>query len=186
MVSLSSLWLPIVVSAIIVHFASFLAWMVLPHHRSDWKKLPDEDGTIAALKKQGIGRGQYSFPHCAGPQDMKTPEWQKKMKEGPSGMLTINPPGGGSMGKSIALHLVHCLVIGIFVAYLAGHTVNSGAEYLAVFRVVGTAAFLAWAGSIPVAANWFGKTWGSVIKEMLDGLVYALLTAGVFGWLWPR
>jgi len=24
------------------------------------------------------------------------------------------------------------------------------------------------------------------IKEVVDGLIYGLLTAGTFGWLWPR
>lgn len=186
MVSLSSLWLPIVVSAVIVHFASFLAWMVLPHHRSDFKKLPNEDEAMAALRKQGLSAGQYNFPHCASSKDMKDPAWLAKMKEGPAGNLTVLPPGGGSMGKSIGLHLVHCLAVGVFVAYLTGHTVAPNSEYLAVFRVAGTAAFLAWAGGLPVLANWFGRPWSSVAKDALDGLVYALLTAGVFGWLWPR
>jgi hypothetical protein len=183
---LSSLWMPIVVSAVIVHFASFLAWMVLPHHRSDFRRLPDEDATLDALKKQGVTSGQYSFPHCANPKEMKTPEFQRKMKELPSGMLTIFPRGGANMGKSIALHLVHCLVIGVFVAYITNHTVAAGSDYLAVFRVAGTVAFLAWAGGLPVQANWFGRPWSSVIKDVIDGLAYALLTAGVFGWLWPR
>jgi hypothetical protein len=28
--------------------------------------------------------------------------------------------------------------------------------------------------------------WGATIKEVIDGLVYGLLTAGTFGWLWPH
>jgi hypothetical protein len=33
---------------------------------------------------------------------------------------------------------------------------------------------------------WKGQPWSMTIKEVIDGLVYALLTAGTFGWLWPR
>jgi hypothetical protein len=28
--------------------------------------------------------------------------------------------------------------------------------------------------------------WSIVLKESFDGLIYSLLTAGTFGWLWPR
>jgi len=35
-------------------------------------------------------------------------------------------------------------------------------------------------------AIWRGQTWSMTIKEVIDGLVYGLLTAGTFGWLWPR
>jgi hypothetical protein len=33
---------------------------------------------------------------------------------------------------------------------------------------------------------WKGEPWSMVIKEVIDGLIYGLLTAGVFGWLWPK
>ena len=33
---------------------------------------------------------------------------------------------------------------------------------------------------------WYGRSWRITIMYTLDGLIYALLTAGVFGWLWPR
>ena len=73
-----------------------------------------------------------------------------------------------------------------FVAYLAAHTVPAGANYLVVFRVVGTAAFLAYGLGHVSDGIWKGQTWSMTIKEVLDGLVYGLLTAGTFGWLWPR
>ena len=46
MVTLVDLWLPILGSAVAVFFISFTMWMVLPHHKGDWKPLPDEDGTM--------------------------------------------------------------------------------------------------------------------------------------------
>ncbi len=73
---LLSVWLPILVSSIAVFVASFLAWMVLPHHRSDWSKLPDEDGLISALSSGGVKPGQYMFPFCSGSREMKSPEFK--------------------------------------------------------------------------------------------------------------
>lgn len=186
MVSLSELWLPIVVSGVVLWFASFIAWMVLPHHRSDWKRLPDENALMAELKRQGAaGPEQYSFPHCKDSKAMKDPEWQRKMKEGPAGMLVLHRPGGSNMGQSMVIYLVHCLVVSLLVAYLASHCLSRGAEYLQVFRVVGTAGILAWACALPTYAIWFGRSWSSICKEILDGIVYGLLMAGIFGWLWP-
>jgi len=37
-----------------------------------------------------------------------------------------------------------------------------------------------------VNAIWKGQPWSVTLKEIFDGLVYGLLTAGTFGWLWPR
>lgn len=186
MVSLSALWLPILVSAVILWFAGFLAWMVLPHHRGDWKPLPDENAQMAELRKQGVpGPGQYQFPYCKDSKAMKDPEWQRKMKEGPAGMLVLFRPGGANMGMSMVLYFLQCLIVSLFVGYLASRTVPAGSEYLRVFQVAGTAGVLAWAGALPTAAIWFGRSWSSILKEMLDGVVYGLLMAGVFGWLWP-
>jgi hypothetical protein len=185
MVSLAQLWLPIVVSAVVVFFASFLAWMVLPHHRKDWKKVPDEDGLMGELKKQKPAAGQYMFPFCSGAAQRKDPEFQKKWKEGPSGTLVVFAPGGANMGKSLGQYFFLCLVVAVFVAYLAGRTLAAGSEYLAVFRVAGTAAILAWCGSVAVPSIWMGKPWSVTWKDLIDGIVYGLLTAGVFGWLWP-
>ena len=43
MVSISALWLPILLSAVIVFVASSIIHMVLPVHRGDYRKLPEED-----------------------------------------------------------------------------------------------------------------------------------------------
>jgi hypothetical protein len=136
------------------------------------------------LRRQKPSPGQYMFPHC-GPEQRKDPAWQKKFQEGPSGSLIVFRTGGMNMGKSLGMYFVLCLVVGVFVAYLAGHTLAAGAPYLAVFRVAGTAAILAWSGSIATNSIWMGRPWSNTFKEILDGIVYGLLTAGVFGWLWP-
>ena len=99
------------------------------------------------------------------------------------GSAIFGPP---VMPKFLVQWFVYCLLIGFFVAYLAAHTVPFGAKYPAVFRVVGTAAFLAYGLGHVSDGIWKGQTWLMTIKEVIDGLVYGLLTAGTFGWLWPR
>ena len=61
-----------------------------------------------------------------------------------------------------------------------------GTSYLRVFQIVGTTAFLGYAGALVQQSIWYGRSWSMTIRTMLDGLLYALLTAGVFGWLWPH
>jgi hypothetical protein len=185
MVTLAALWLPILLSAVIVFVASSIMHMVLPYHRSDYSQLPEEDKVLATLRSANLKRGLYVFPFCTH-KDMKSPALLEKQKQGPVGFLTIIPSGPPSLPKFLVQWFVFCLLIGFFVAYLAAHTVAFGAHYLAVFRVVGTTAFLAYGLGNLSNGIWKGQMWGNTIKEVVDGLVYALLTAGTFGWLWPR
>jgi hypothetical protein len=185
MVFLSALWLPILLSAIIVFVASSIMHTVLPYHRSDYGQLPDEDKLLATLRGAGLKRGLYVFPFCTH-KEMKSPATLEKYKQGPVGMMTVFPSGPPNMPKFLGLWFVYCLIIGFFVAYLTGRTVPFGAHYLAVFRVAGTAAFLAYGLGHLSNGIWKGQTWGVTIKEVIDGLIYGLLTAGTFGWLWPR
>ncbi len=185
MVSLAALWLPILLSAVIVFVASSIMHMLLPYHRSDYRQLPDEDKLLATLRAAGLKRGLYMFPFCTH-KEMKSPAIVEKYKQGPVGMLTVFPSGPIFMPKFLGLWFVYCLLIGFFVAYLTGRTVASGAPCLAVFRVAGTAAFMAYGLGHLSNGIWKGQTWSVTIKEVIDGLVYGLLTAGTFGWLWPR
>ncbi len=185
MVPLAALWLPILLSAVIVFVASSIMHMVLPYHRSDYSQLPDEDKILTALRSVALKRGLYVFPFCTH-KDMKSPALAEKYKQGPVGFLTIVPSGPPAMPRFLIQWFVYCLLIGFFVAYLAGRTVPPGAQYLAVFRVAGTAAFLAYGLSHLSSGIWKGQMWATTIKEVIDGLVYGLLTAGTFGRLWPR
>ncbi len=185
MVPLVSLWLPILLSAIIVFVASSIMHTVLPYHQSDYQQIPDEAKVLAALRAAGLKRGYYNFPFCS-QKEMKSPAMIEKYKEGPVGLMTVFPSGPPAMPKFLGMWFAYCLIIGYFVAYLTGRTVAPGAHYLAVFRVAGTAAFLAYGLGQLSNGIWKGQPWGMTIKEVIDGLVYGLLTAGTFGWLWPR
>ncbi len=185
-VSLTQLWLPILLSAVCVFVASSLVHMVLKWHASDYRALSNEDEVRAAIRKGTPTPGQYVLPHCADMKDMGKPEMVAKYEEGPLGFLVINPNGVPAMGAALGKWFVFTGLVAFTAAYLASRTLAPGTHYLQVFRVVGAISFVAYGfGSIPMAI-WMGKPWGSVIKDLADALIYGLLSAGVFGWLWPR
>jgi hypothetical protein len=185
MVPLTELWLPILLSAVAVFIASSIMHMVLPYHRSDYKQLPDEDKILSALRGSSLKRGLYVFPYCTH-KDMKSPALVEKQKQGPVGFVTIIPSGPPVMPKFLGQWFGFCLLVGCCAAYLAAHTVPAGDHYRPVFRVVGAAAFLAYGLGSITNSIWKGQPWSVTIKEVVDGVIYGLLTAAVFGWLWPR
>jgi hypothetical protein len=187
MVTLGALWLPILVSTILVFFASSLVWMALPHHRSDMKGLADEAAVMEALGKQVLAPGLYNFPHAASHKAMGEPEFQDKMARGPVGILNLWPKGSTTgMGKSMAQWITYSLVLSILVAYVTGRTVSVGAPFLEVFRVAGTVASLAYASAFVPSSIWFRHPWNVTWKNVADGVLYGLLTGAAFGWLFPR
>jgi hypothetical protein len=119
-------------------------------------------------------------------KEMEKPEVKQKYIEGPVAVLNLLPSGVPSMGKSLGQWFLFILVVSLFIAYVAAHTIPPAAEYLHVFRVVGAVGFLAYGIGQFTSAIWMGKPWRIAWKDALDGLVYGLVTAGTFGWLWPR
>jgi hypothetical protein len=113
----AQLWIPVVVSAVLVFVASSVIHMLLKWHDSDYRKLPNEDAVRASIRAANAAPGQFVIPHCAGIKEMQSPENQQKFREGPVGLLTLR---------------------------------------------------------------------ARVAKEVVDGLIYGLITGVAFGWLWPR
>jgi hypothetical protein len=185
MVSLAALWLPILLSGVMVFIASSIIHMVLPYHRSNYRKLPDEDKIRLTLRALNLAPGLYHTPYCTH-KEMNTPEAKAKFAEGPVALMTIFPSGPVNMGKFLGQWLAYCVLVSFFTAYLAAHTVAFAAHYRTVFRVAGTAAFMAYGVGTLANGIWKGQPWSVVFKEVFDGLIYGLLTAGTFGWLWPR
>ncbi|MBI2214491.1 MAG: hypothetical protein HYU52_12665 [Acidobacteria bacterium] len=186
MVTLASLWLPILLSGVAVFIVSSIIHMALPIHKSDYAKMPDEDKVLDAMRAAGVGQGAYMFPHCGSHKELDSPETKAKMAQGPIGIMFVMPKGGPGMGKCLALWFVYSLFISFMSAYLASAFLESGTHYLAVFRHVGTTAFMAYGIGQISDSIWKAQPWSSTIKNVLDGLLYGLVTAGVFGWLWPR
>jgi hypothetical protein len=185
MVPVMSLWLPILLSAVLVFIVSSIVHMVLPHHRTDYAPLPDEDGVRAALRPFAVPPGDYAVPYAASPKEMGAPAFVARMEEGPVALLTVRPSGPPRMGANLLQWFVYTLIVGVLAAYVTSRAIGAGGEYLDVFRFAGTTAFAAYAMALPSSSIWFGRKWSTTLKMMADGLVYALLTAGVFGWLWP-
>lgn len=184
MASIMSLWLPILLSAVFVFVVSSVIHMALKYHQADYRKLPSEDAVLDALRPFAIPPGLYTMPHCeAG--DWNSPEYQEKVKRGPVGLLSVMPNAMPNMLKSLGQWFGYCLLVGVFVAYLGTRTIDTGAEYMTVFRFAGTVAFLGYALALLHESIWFNRSWVMTAKFMFDGLLYALVTAGTFGWLWP-
>lgn len=183
MVTITGLWLPIVLSAVFVFVASSIVHMVLRYHWTDWNELPGEDKAREGLK--GIPVGNFRIPYCSKVSDMQDENLIAKMNEGPNALIIGLPKGPPAMGKSLALWFVYTLLVGVAVAYVASRTVGAGGDYLAVFRVAGTVAFLTYAGGAPAGSIWLGIKWSTTAKSLFDGLLYGVVTAGTFGWLWP-
>jgi hypothetical protein len=186
MVSLGSLWLPILLSAVLVFIVSAIVHMVLKYHSSDYTRLPNEDAVRAAIRSGNPAQAQYIIPYCSEMKHMQTPEMQQKYAEGPVAVINLMRPGVPKMGGSLIQWFILSLIISLFIAYIAAHSIPPGVRYLRVFRIVGAVGFLAYAAGQVPAAIWMGKPWRVAWKEVFDGLLYGLVTAGTFGWLWPR
>lgn len=186
MVPVTSLLIPILVSAVLVFVVSSIIHMVLGYHRSDFRPLPKEEEVQGVLRGFAIPPGDYALPCPTGPQGMRAPEFVERRSRGPVMVMTVMPSGAVAMGTNLALWFVYSLLVGVFAAYVAGRALGPGADYLSVFRFAGTTAFAGYSLALLQNSIWFGRSWGATLRSVFDGLLYALVTAGTFGWLWPR
>ena len=185
MIPIAALWLPIVLSGVVVFVVSAMVWMVMPHHKKDFARVEDEGTFLDAIRSCGAGPGMYVFPWADGAEE-NSAEYRERVRQGPVGILRVRD--GESvldMRTAMAKSLVLYLVVGAFVAFVASASLGAGAGFLAVFRITGLAAFMAHGFIGFQESIWFGLPGSVAFKHALDGLVYALLTASVFGWLWP-
>ena len=186
MTSLFALWLPILLSAVIVFVASSIIHMVLPWHKSDYPKMPNEDQVRDALRPLAIPPGDYFVPRADDMKDMKTPEFCEKLNQGPVMMLTMMPNGPFSMGRNLGLWFLYCIATGLFAALAAAGALPVGAPYARVFHLVALCTFMGYTLGLWQMSIWYRRAWNITVKSTIDGLIYALLTAATFAWLWPR
>lgn len=181
MVELTSLWLPIVLSAVALFFIGFVTWMVVPLHAKDWLGLPDEEGFGKAARDLQIPPGNYMFPYCADPQEMKSEAFLERQRQGPNGTVSLWD-GPCSMGANLACQFVYLLVTSFCLAYLATLGLQAGDGFMKVFRFVGTAGLLAYTVAHVPGTIWF-KT--RLTGNVIDGVLYGLATGAIFALLWP-
>lgn len=185
MVSIASLWLPILLSAVGVFIVSSIIHMVFRYHQNDYKRLPDEDGVMDALRGFNIPPGDYVIP-CAGSMKvMNSPEYKEKINKGPIAFFTVLKTGSMAMGGSMVKWFIYSIIVGIFAAYITSRAVGPGEEYLRVFRFAGATTFIAYTVALWQFTIWYKRSLATTLKSTFDGLIYALVTAGFFGWLWP-
>ncbi len=186
MTELSALWLPILLSAVFVFVASSIIHMASPWHKGDYPKVPNEDRVREALRVLAIPPGDYMIPRPSNRADLRSPEFAAKINAGPVMIMTVMPNGPMSMGRNLGLWFVYCAVVGVFAAYIAGRALPPGTDSLEVFRFAGATAFIVYAVALWQMSIWYRRSWTTTIKATVDGLIYACLTAGTMGWLWPR
>jgi len=185
MVPITSLLLPILLSAVAVFIISSIIHMVLGYHKNDFTGLQSEKQVMDDLRKYNIPPGDYHFPRANSMKEMSSPEFIEKMKQGPVGMITIMKSGPPNITKELIMWFIYSLIVGIFAAYVAGRALGPEAHYLAVFRFAGVTAFVGYGLALLQNSIWYKRNWAATLKSMFDGLIYALFTGGIFGWLWP-
>jgi hypothetical protein len=185
MVSLTALLIPALLSAVLVFLVSSIVHMATPWHAGDFSKLPNEDAVLAALRPFSLTPGQYVAPRPSGMKDMQTPEFQAKLKAGPRVMMNVMPAGSG-MGAQLVLWFVYSFAVALFAGYITSKALRAGAPYIVVFKFVAAITFAANTIGLWQMSIWYRRPWGVTLKSTIDGLIYAGLTAGAFGWLWPR
>ena len=186
MVPVMSLWLPILLSAVLVFVVSSIIHMALPYHKSDYRTVPAQDDVMDALRKFNIPPGDYMLPRAGSMKEMNEPAFCDKMKKGPVAVMTVMPNGPWAMGPALAQWFVYSVIVGVFAAYVTGRALAPGAAYLTVFRFAGATTFTCYAVGLWQQSIWYRRSWGTTAKLTFDGLAYALVTAGTFGWLWPK
>lgn len=186
MIALSELWLPILLSGTFVFIVSSILHMALPIHKGDYKKFPNEAEVLEALRAQGVRPGAYVFPCPGSMKDLGSPEMVEKYNQGPVGHMTVLENGPPKMGKSLVLWFIYSLIVSLFAGYIARLGLDRGTDFVMVFRVTGAAAILGYGVSVISDSIWKGQSWSTTFKFVFDGVVYGLVTAVTFGWLWPE
>jgi hypothetical protein len=183
---LSALWLPILVSLVVVFILSSAIHMASPWHKSDFPKLANEDAVMDALRPLNLPPGDYMFPRPSSMAEMKSPEFLAKVDRGPKAIMTVLPNGYAGMGKNLVGWAIFILVVTLLAAAQASVLFPVGANRHAVFHTIALFTLAAYALALWPLSIWYGRGWGISIKSTVDGLIYALATAFIFMWLWPR
>lgn len=180
-----SLLLPIVVSAVAVFVLTLIVHM-MPWHKRDYIRLPDEDGVMQALRPFNIPPNDYVTPHPGSGDYMKSPEYDAKREAGPVMWLTVAPPGPWNLGRIMGLWFLFVVVVSAAVACVVGTILPPGAHTHAVFHYAAAITFLSYAmGGVPMSI-WYDRKWSTTFRNAVDSLLYALATGWIFSMMWPK
>src|SRR5262245_27530232 len=164
MVTLASLWLAILLSAVFVFVASSVIHMAVQYHKKDFTKLPNEDKVLEAMRAQGVKPGAYMFPCAGSMKEMCTPEMVAKLNQGPVGHMTVMPNGQFNMGKSLMQWFLFTILVSVVTAYVATKSLNPGATMGKVFGIVAPVSAMGYAFDHITDSIWKAASWTTTAK----------------------
>jgi hypothetical protein len=179
-----ALWLPTLVSAVAVFILSSIIHMVVPWHKNDYSRFPDEAAVLDSLRMHNLASGEYMAPRPSSRQDMSSPEFREKVKRGPLVILNIAHGDSVSMGRPLILWFVYVVVISALAGHIAWSINHDDSAY--IFHAVALTALLGYAGALWQQTIWFRKPWLTSFKGTVDGLIYAVVTGMIFVYFWPK
>ncbi len=182
---LTQLWLPILVSGVVVWIASFVFWMAIGHHNKDVQAIPGEKEFKETINRLNIQPGNYGFPDFHSCKGMSKEEKMKLYDSRPMGLLRVWAPV--NMGVNMLLTFLFYLITSTVIGYLGWaalpHTHDAFGH---VMQVLGTAGILAYCFASFPNDLWFQKSKRSMLMNLIDGVVFGLITGAIFAWLWPK
>jgi hypothetical protein len=186
MLSLTQLWLPILLSVVAVFVASSIIHMASPWHKGDYPRMANEDAVMDAMRPLDIPPGDYFFPRPSGMAEMKSPEFRAKLERGPAVLMTVFPKGGAPMGGTFVKWILYLFVVIGIAAHVASRSVAEHADAHHVFHQVALVAFAGFGLGLWQLTIWYRRSLSITLKSTVDALVYAMITGGIFAWWWPR
>lgn len=178
-----ALWLPVLMTTVVLFVASFLAWVVLPHHKPDVRRWPEEERLLDFVRESGAAPGEYLFPLIE-QDEMKEDRARQRYERGPWGLIRVWPRQP-DMVRNMAATFGYFLLVTLLVAYVAAAALTPGAVFGEVFRIVATTAILAYCAGGVLNEIWFTRPLRAKLMNAIDGLVYGAITGVIFGLMWP-
>ena len=185
MVNVTELWLPILVSPVLIFLVSSVIHMLTPWHKDDYRTVPNEDGAMQALRPFGLAPGDYMMPRPSSMADMQSPAFLEKVRQGPKVVMTVLPAGPMTMTRNLVGWFAYLLVIAAIVGELYAMVLRRGADGHDVLHVTLITSFLGYAAALWQMTVWYNRSVGTTLRSTIDGLIYAAMTAGVFAYFWP-
>lgn len=181
----TKLWLAILLSGAAVWVWSFLCWAILPNHKGDFKKVPNEEALLKAMRELNLLPGQYMYPNCSH-TEMKDPDKKAKVLAGPMGMLNVWPNSMAMGGKMLGSFLVY-LAVSAMVAYISHEALEGRGPmtFMKVFQMAGSAGILGYCFAFLPGGIWFNAPRRSLVISFIEGVIAGLITGAIFAAFWP-
>jgi hypothetical protein len=181
-----ALWLPILLSAVVVFILSSLVHMVFKWHAPEYRGFSNEDAVRDAIRAGNPTPGQYVLPYCKDMKELSSEPVMAKYKEGPVGFVVLMQSGPPSMGKSFVTWFLMSIAVAATGAFIATQLFGLDPERArAAAKLIGAVTFLSYGMGTISESIWMGRPWTSSAKYLLDAALYAVGSASVFFWLWP-